>query len=120
MTDTDHRPQLRAVDAGTEVRLDESAGPAPAYVDLTRAEPQRRAIIPEHWRTLEAAKRHVQLAAAGTATGPRTTGYGRPGTPPSRPGTRSAACSPSRPPSCGGGTSRARPSSSTRPPRTGC
>ena len=64
MTDTDHRPQLRAVDAGTEVRLDESAGPAPAYVDLTRAEPQRRAIIPEHWRTLEAAKRHLQLAAA--------------------------------------------------------
>ena len=64
MTDTDHRPQLQAVDAGTEVRLDESAGPAPAYVDLTRAEPQRRAIIPEHWRTLEAAKRHLQLAAA--------------------------------------------------------
>ena len=23
MTDTDHRPQLQAVDAGTEVRLDE-------------------------------------------------------------------------------------------------
>jgi S-DNA-T family DNA segregation ATPase FtsK/SpoIIIE len=64
MTDTDHRPQLQAVDAGTEVRLDEGTGPAPAYVDLTRAEPQRRAIIPEHWRTIEAAKTHIRLAAA--------------------------------------------------------
>ena len=64
MTDIDHRPQLRAVDAGTEVRLDESTGPAPGYVDLTRAEPQRRPIIPAHWRTAEAAKRHLQLAAA--------------------------------------------------------
>jgi S-DNA-T family DNA segregation ATPase FtsK/SpoIIIE len=46
------------------VRLDEQTGPAPGYVDLTRAEPQRRAIIPAHWRTREAARRHLQLAAA--------------------------------------------------------
>jgi S-DNA-T family DNA segregation ATPase FtsK/SpoIIIE len=64
MTDTVPRPQLQAVDAGTEVRLDEATGPAPGYVDLTRGEPQRRAVIPAHWRTREAAKRHLQLAAA--------------------------------------------------------
>ena len=64
MTDTDHRPTLKAAEVTTEVQLDESAGPVPGYVDLTRAEPQRRAIIPAHWRTLEAAKRHLQLAAA--------------------------------------------------------
>jgi len=64
MTDTEHRPQLQAVDAGTEVRLDEATGPTPGYVDLTRGEPQRRAIIPAHWRTREAARRHLQLAAA--------------------------------------------------------
>ena len=81
MTDTDHRPQLQAVEAGTEVQLDEATGPAPAYVDLTRAEPQRRAIIPAHWRTREAAKRHVQLAAArhvhrAAYHGVRSPGYG--------------------------------------------
>ena len=64
MTDIDHRPQLQAVDAGTEVQLDEGRVPGPAYVDITSGEAQRRAIIPEHWRTAEAAKRHVQLAAA--------------------------------------------------------
>jgi S-DNA-T family DNA segregation ATPase FtsK/SpoIIIE len=64
MTDTDHRPQLQAVDAGTEVRLDEGRVPGPAYVDLTTGDAQRRAIIPAHWRTAEAAKRHLQLAAA--------------------------------------------------------
>jgi DNA segregation ATPase FtsK/SpoIIIE, S-DNA-T family len=53
---------LRAVDAGTEVRADESAGPA--YVDLTSGEPQRRPLIPEHWRTRENARRRVSLAAA--------------------------------------------------------
>jgi S-DNA-T family DNA segregation ATPase FtsK/SpoIIIE len=64
MTDTDHRPQLQAADAGTEVRLDEGRLPGPAYVDLTGGEAQRRPVIPAHWRTREAAKRHVQLAAA--------------------------------------------------------
>ena len=64
MTDTDHRAQLVAADAGTEVQLDEGRVPGPAYVDLTRAEPQRRPVIPAHWRTREAASRHVQLAAA--------------------------------------------------------
>ena len=64
MTSTDHRPQLKAAEVTTEVQLDEATGPTPGYVDLTRAEPQRRAIIPAHWRTLEAAKRHLQLAAA--------------------------------------------------------
>jgi DNA segregation ATPase FtsK/SpoIIIE, S-DNA-T family len=53
---------LRAVDAGTEVRTDESAGPS--YVDLTSGEAQRRPLIPEHWKTWENAKRHVGLAAA--------------------------------------------------------
>jgi S-DNA-T family DNA segregation ATPase FtsK/SpoIIIE len=81
MTDTDSRPQLRAVDAGTEVRLEEAAGPAPGYVDLTRAEPQRRPVIPQHWRTREAARRHVQLAAArhghrAAYHGVRSPGYG--------------------------------------------
>jgi len=55
---------LRAVDAQTEVRLDEDQGAAPAYVDLTRGDAQRKAIIPEHWQTWENAKRHVSLAAA--------------------------------------------------------
>ena len=81
MTDTDHRPQLQAVDAGTEVQLDEGRVPGPAYVDITSGEAQRRAIIPEHWRTLEAAKRHVQLAAArhghrAAYHGVRSPGYG--------------------------------------------
>lgn len=55
---------LRAADAQTEVRLDEDQGAGPAYVDLTRAEAQRRPLIPEHWRTWENARRHVSLAAA--------------------------------------------------------
>ena len=55
---------LRAVDAGTEVRLDEDKPDGPAYVDLTGGEAQRRPLIPEHWRTWENAKRHVSLAAA--------------------------------------------------------
>jgi S-DNA-T family DNA segregation ATPase FtsK/SpoIIIE len=56
--------QLRAVDAGTEVRLDEDQAARPAYVDLTGGEAQRRPLIPDHWRTRENAKRHVQLALA--------------------------------------------------------
>ena len=64
MTDTDHRPQLQAVDAGTEVQLDEGRVPGPAYVDITSGDAQRKRIIPEHWATREAAKRHLQLAAA--------------------------------------------------------
>ena len=55
---------LRAVDAQTEVRLDEDKPAGPAYVDLTSGEAQRRPLIPEHWRTWENAKRHVSLAAA--------------------------------------------------------
>ena len=54
--------QLRADDAGTEAHLAEKAGPA--YVTLGDGEAQRRAIIPDHWRTREAAKRHLQLLAA--------------------------------------------------------
>jgi S-DNA-T family DNA segregation ATPase FtsK/SpoIIIE len=53
---------LRATDAHTEVRTDESAGPA--YVDLTSGEAQRRPLIPGHWRTWEAARTHIRLAAA--------------------------------------------------------
>jgi DNA segregation ATPase FtsK/SpoIIIE, S-DNA-T family len=56
--------QLRAVDAQTEVRLDEDKPPGASYVDLTSDEAKRRAIIPEHWRSRENAKKHVQLAAA--------------------------------------------------------
>jgi S-DNA-T family DNA segregation ATPase FtsK/SpoIIIE len=54
---------LRAVGAETEVALDEAAA-APVYVDLTSGGAQRRDIIPEHWRTLENARRHVSLAMA--------------------------------------------------------
>jgi S-DNA-T family DNA segregation ATPase FtsK/SpoIIIE len=56
--------QLRAVDAQTEVRLEEDKPPGAAYVDLTSDDGQRRPLIPAHWRTWEAAKRHVGLAAA--------------------------------------------------------
>jgi S-DNA-T family DNA segregation ATPase FtsK/SpoIIIE len=56
--------QLRAVDAQTEVRLDEAKPEAPSYVDLTSGDGQRRPIIPAHWRTWENARRHVALAAA--------------------------------------------------------
>jgi DNA segregation ATPase FtsK/SpoIIIE, S-DNA-T family len=55
---------LRAVDAQTEVALDEGRPPGPAFVDLTSGEAQRKPIIPEHWRTAENARRHVSLAAA--------------------------------------------------------
>jgi DNA segregation ATPase FtsK/SpoIIIE, S-DNA-T family len=55
---------LRAVDAQTEVALEEGRPEGPSYVDLTSGEGTRRAIIPEHWRTWENAKRHVSLAAA--------------------------------------------------------
>ena len=55
---------LRAVDARTEVGLDQARPAAPSYVDLTTGDAQRRPIIPEHWRTWENARRHVGLAAA--------------------------------------------------------
>jgi hypothetical protein len=53
---------LRATDAGTEARTSEAAGAA--YADLSDGRPQRRPIIPGHWRTREAAREHVRLAAA--------------------------------------------------------
>lgn len=52
---------LRAVDAQTEVLLDEGTQPGAAYVDLTGTGGQRKQIIPEHWRTWENARRHVGL-----------------------------------------------------------
>ena len=55
---------LRAVDVDTEVSLDEAAPERAAYVDLTRDEVKRHPIVPEHWRSWEAAKKHVQLAGA--------------------------------------------------------
>ena len=55
---------LRAVDAQTEVRLDEDQAAGPSYVDLTSGEAKRLPIIPEHWRTLENARKHVGLIAA--------------------------------------------------------
>ncbi|MGH3218959.1 MAG: cell division protein FtsK [Streptosporangiaceae bacterium] len=55
---------LRAVDAQTEVRVDEDQAAAPAYVDLTSGAAPRKPVIPEHWRTREAARRHVSLALA--------------------------------------------------------
>src|SRR5216110_3214645 len=54
---------LRAVDAGTEVRLDEDQAAAAAYVDLTSGERQRRPLIPQHWSSWENAKRHAALRA---------------------------------------------------------
>ena len=54
--------QLRAVDAGTETRTVEAAGPA--YTDLSDGRPARKPIVPAHWRTWEAAREHVRLAAA--------------------------------------------------------
>jgi DNA segregation ATPase FtsK/SpoIIIE, S-DNA-T family len=53
---------LRAADAGTEARLDEASGPA--YVTTEDGRAQRRAIIPNHWRTRENARRHVALMGA--------------------------------------------------------
>jgi DNA segregation ATPase FtsK/SpoIIIE, S-DNA-T family len=53
---------LRATDAGTETRLAES--PGPAYADLSEGRAQRKPVIPAHWRTREAARQHVLLAAA--------------------------------------------------------
>jgi hypothetical protein len=53
---------LRAKDAGTETKVAEATGAA--YTDLSDGRPQRKAIIPEHWRTRAAAREHVKLAAA--------------------------------------------------------
>ena len=55
---------LRAVDAGTEVRLDEDQAAAAAYVDLTSGgERQRKRLVPEHWSSWDNAKRHVTMRA---------------------------------------------------------
>jgi DNA segregation ATPase FtsK/SpoIIIE, S-DNA-T family len=54
--------QLRAKDAGTETRTIEATGPA--YTDLSDGQAQRKPILPAHWRTREAAREHVKLAAA--------------------------------------------------------
>jgi S-DNA-T family DNA segregation ATPase FtsK/SpoIIIE len=53
---------LRAADAGTETKVAEAAGPA--YTDLSDGRPARKPVIPAHWRTREAAREHVKLAAA--------------------------------------------------------
>jgi S-DNA-T family DNA segregation ATPase FtsK/SpoIIIE len=55
---------LRAAEAPTEVQLEEVKPSAPAYVDVTSGEAQGRPLVPEHWRTREAARRHISLAAA--------------------------------------------------------
>ena len=55
---------LRAADARTEVALDEDRPPGAADVHLASGEAQRRPVIPEHWRTREAARTHVRLALA--------------------------------------------------------
>jgi len=55
---------LRAVDAQTEVALDEGKPPGAAYIDLTSGDAQRRPVIPAHWRTWEAARTHIRLAVA--------------------------------------------------------
>jgi S-DNA-T family DNA segregation ATPase FtsK/SpoIIIE len=55
---------LQAIEAPTEVQLDEGKKPGPSYVDISSGEGQRRPIIPEHWSSRENAKRHVSLAAA--------------------------------------------------------
>ena len=56
--------QLRAVDAQTEVRLDEAEPPGPSYVDVSTGDAKRRPIIPDHWSSREAARRHITLMAA--------------------------------------------------------
>jgi S-DNA-T family DNA segregation ATPase FtsK/SpoIIIE len=56
--------QLRAAEVPTEVRLDEDQAAAPAYVDLTSGDRQRKPLVPAHWSTWENAKRHVALRAA--------------------------------------------------------
>jgi DNA segregation ATPase FtsK/SpoIIIE, S-DNA-T family len=53
---------LRAADAGTEARVTEA--PGPSYADLSDGRAQRKPVIPAHWRTREAARQHVTLAAA--------------------------------------------------------
>jgi DNA segregation ATPase FtsK/SpoIIIE, S-DNA-T family len=53
---------LRAKDAGTETRTVEATGPA--YTDLSDGRPQRKPIVPGHWRSWAAAREHVKLAAA--------------------------------------------------------
>jgi S-DNA-T family DNA segregation ATPase FtsK/SpoIIIE len=55
---------LRAVDAHTEVRLDEDQAARPSYVDISSGEAQRKPIIPHHWRDREARRQHVKLAVA--------------------------------------------------------
>jgi DNA segregation ATPase FtsK/SpoIIIE, S-DNA-T family len=55
--------QLRAVDAQTEVRLDEAEPPGPSYVDVSTGDAKRRPIVPDHWSSWENAKRHVSLMA---------------------------------------------------------
>ena len=101
---------LRAVDAQTEVRLDEAEPPGPSYVDLTSGEAKRRPIIPEHWRTRENAKRHVSSPPPGTGTGPPTTASARPATSPRRLGFAVWGVVVTDPaPDPRGGTSRARP-----------
>src|SRR5215472_15850511 len=54
--------RLHAVDVHTEGAAEES--PGPVYADLTGGDAQRKAVIPEHWRTRDNARRHVQLALA--------------------------------------------------------
>jgi S-DNA-T family DNA segregation ATPase FtsK/SpoIIIE len=64
-TDDEHNAEvvpLRAKDAGTDARVAEAAGAA--YTDLTDGRAQRKAIIPAHWQTRDAAREHVKLAAA--------------------------------------------------------
>jgi DNA segregation ATPase FtsK/SpoIIIE, S-DNA-T family len=53
---------LRAKDAGTEVRTAEATGPA--YTDLSDGRPARKPVVPAHWRSKDAAREHVKLAAA--------------------------------------------------------
>ena len=52
---------LQAEDASTETRVTEATGPA--YTDLSDGRAQRKPIVPAHWRTWEAAREHVKLAA---------------------------------------------------------
>ena len=53
---------LRAADAGTDARV--TGSPGPAYADLSDGRAQRKPVIPAHWRTREAARQHVTLAAS--------------------------------------------------------
>jgi S-DNA-T family DNA segregation ATPase FtsK/SpoIIIE len=59
-----------AIEAGESATAAKDSPPArPVYADLSEGRAQRKPVIPAHWRTREAARQHVALAAARHAHG---------------------------------------------------